>query len=64
MAWLEVLSPIFSAANYATLNFFTVGAVILIGLELGKKNGINTYAPAIVALCSFVACCPTFVILL
>ena len=61
MAWLEVLSPIFSAANYATLNFFTVGAVILIGLELGKKNGINTYAPAIVALCSFVACCPTFV---
>ena len=50
MAWLEVLSPIFSAANYATLNFFTVGAVILIGLELGKKNGINTYAPAIVCL--------------
>lgn len=36
-AWLEVLSPIFNAANYATLNFFTIGAVVLIGLELGKK---------------------------
>lgn len=60
-AWLEVLSPIFNAANYATLNFFTIGAVILIGLELGKKNGINTYAPAIIALCSYVACCPTYI---
>lgn len=58
-AWLEVLSPIFNAANYATLNFFTIGAVILIGLELGKKNGITTYSPAIIALCSYVACCPS-----
>ena len=58
-AWLEVLSPIFNAANYATLNFFTIGAVVLIGLELGKKNGINTFAPAVIALCSYVACCPT-----
>lgn len=60
-AWLEHLTPIFSAANYATLNFFTMGAVILIGLELGKKNGIKTYAPAIIAMCSFVACLPTFI---
>ena len=60
-SWLEVLTPIFTAANYATLNFFTIGAVILIGLELGKKNGINSYAPAIIALCSYVACCPTSV---
>lgn len=60
-AWLENLTPIFSAANYATLNFFTIGAVILIGLELGKKNEMNGYAPAIIALCSYVACCPTYV---
>ncbi len=61
MAWLEVLSPIFTAANYATLNFFTIGAVILIGLELGKANGIKGYSPAIIALSSYVACCSTFV---
>lgn len=61
MAWLEMFSPIFNAANYATLNFFTIGAVILIGLELGIKNGIKGYAPAVIALCSYVACCPTYV---
>ena len=60
-AWLELLSPIFNAANYATLNFFTIGAVILIGLELGIKNGIKSFAPAIIALCSYVACCPTYI---
>ena len=38
-----------------------MGAVILIGLELGKKNGIKTYAPAIIAMCSFVACLPTVI---
>lgn len=59
-AWLEYLTPIFTSANYATLNFFTIAAVILIGLELGKKNGINTYAPAFIALCSYVACIPTY----
>ncbi len=60
-AWLEYLAPIFNAANYATLNFFTMGAVVLIGLELGKKNGIKNYAPAIIAMCSFIACIPTFI---
>ena len=60
-AWLELLSPIFNAANYATLNFFTIGAVILIGLELGIKNEIRGFAPAIIALCSYVACCPTYI---
>ncbi|MCF0148347.1 MAG: PTS sugar transporter subunit IIC [Clostridium sp.] len=60
-SWLAYLDPIFNAANYATLNFFTMGAVVLIGLELGKKNGIKNYAPAIIAMCSFIACIPTFV---
>ena len=60
-AWLEYLTPIFSAANYATLNFFTMGAVVLIGLELGKKNEVNPYMAAIIAMCSFIACLPTFV---
>lgn len=60
-AWLEYLTPIFNAANYATLNFFTMGAVVLIGLELGKKNDVNPYTAAIIAMCSFIACIPTFV---
>ncbi len=61
MAWLEFLQPIFTSANYATLNFFTIGAVVLIGLELGKTNKMKGYAPAFIALCSYVACCPSFI---
>lgn len=58
-SWLQELGPIFSAANYATLNFFTIAAVVLIGLELGKKNGINGFMPGIIALCSYITCCTT-----
>lgn len=58
-AWLEMFTDLFNAANYATLNFFTVAAVVLIGLELGVKNKIKGYMPGIVALCSFVACLST-----
>lgn len=60
-AWLENFTSLFSAANYATLNFFTIGAVVLIGLELGKKNGLTGFAPGIIALCSYVAVCPTMI---
>lgn len=35
---VRILQPIFTSANYATLNFFTIGAVVLIGLELEKTN--------------------------
>lgn len=60
-AWLENFTSLFSAANYATLNFFTIGAVVLIGLELGKKNGLTGFTPGIIALCSYVAVCPTMI---
>lgn len=58
-SWLAELTPIFNAANYATLNFFTIGAVVLIGLELGKKNEMTGFAPGIIALCSYIAVCPS-----
>lgn len=58
-AWLEMFTDLFNAANYATLNFFTVAAVVLIGLELGVKNKIKGFMPGIVAVCSFVACLST-----
>jgi PTS system, lactose/cellobiose family IIC component len=61
MQWLAVLTPWFNAANYATLNFFTVAAVVLIGLELGRSNKMEGYMPGIIALCSFISCLPTFV---
>lgn len=51
----------FNAANYATLNFFTVAAVVLIGLELGRLNKQESFMPGIIALCSFVSCLPSVV---
>ena len=51
----------FNAANYATLNFFTVAAVVLIGLELGRLNKQEGFMPGIIALCSFVSCLPSVV---
>ena len=61
MQWLSVFTDWFAAANYATLNFFTVATVVLIGLEMGKLNKQKGFMPGIIALCSFISCLPTFV---
>lgn len=61
MAWLSMFTDWFSAVNYATLNFFTVAAVVLIGLEMGRENKLKGYFPGIIALCSFIACLSTTV---
>ena len=61
-SWLEMFTDLFNAANYATLNFFTIAAVVLIGLELGVKNGIKGFMTGIVAVCSFVACLSTNIV--
>ncbi len=57
MAWLENLTDMFTAANNATLNFLTIGVVVLIAIELGKQlNHKEIIVPAI-ALSSYVALC-------
>lgn len=61
MQWLSMFTDWFNAANYATLNFFTVAAVVLIGLELGRLNKQEGFMPGIIALCSFVSCLPSVV---
>lgn len=61
MHWLAMFTDWFNAANYATLNFFTVAAVVLIGLELGRLNNQQGFMPGIIALCSFISCLPTVV---
>lgn len=60
-AWLEQLSPMFKAANYATLNFMAIGLVIVIAVELGKSYGKKDMSVPIIALSSFVSLCTTFV---
>ena len=41
MSWLGIFTDLFTACNYATLNFFTIAAVFLIGMELAKQNGMG-----------------------
>jgi PTS system cellobiose-specific IIC component len=60
MAWLENLTGMFTAANYATLNFFTLGAVVLIAIELARQLGHKEIIAPIVAMSSYVSLCDTF----
>lgn len=63
LAWLGNFTDLFNAVNYATLNFFTIAAVVLIGMELAKQSGMGESPDSgIVALCSYVATLSTVVV--
>ena len=54
LSFLAALKPITSALNYATLNFLNIGAVFLIGIELGRINGIKSLFPGLLAVICFI----------
>ncbi|WP_411704280.1 PTS sugar transporter subunit IIC [Edaphovirga cremea] len=58
-SFLATLKPIMTSINYATLSFLTIGAVFLIGIELGKINGSRTLFPGLLAVICFIAVTPT-----
>nr|WP_220185898.1 PTS transporter subunit EIIC [Paenactinomyces guangxiensis] len=70
LAYFEMFSfladyqPIMKSIQYATLNFLTIGAVFLIGIELGRINGHKSLFPGILAMMSFISVIPTTVELL
>ncbi|WP_437611290.1 PTS sugar transporter subunit IIC [Erwinia sp. V71] len=59
LAFLAELKPITTSINYATLSFLNIGAVFLIGIELGKINGIKTLFPGLLAIICFISVTPT-----
>ncbi len=61
LSFLAALKPITSAINYATLNFLNIGAVFLIGIELGRINGIKSLFPGLLAVICFICVSPTTV---
>jgi PTS system cellobiose-specific IIC component len=61
LSFLAALKPITSALNYATLNFLNIGAVFLIGVELGRINGIKSLFPGLLAVICFICVTPTTV---
>ncbi|WP_050637476.1 PTS sugar transporter subunit IIC [Candidatus Stoquefichus sp. SB1] len=60
MSWLESLTGMFTAANYATLNFLTIGTVVLIAIELGKQLKHKEIVVPVIALASYISLCDTF----
>ncbi len=59
LAWLANLKPIATALSYVTLSFLTIYVAFLMGLELGKLNGLEGYFPGIVAVMSYLVVNPT-----
>ena len=59
MAWLEVLKPMFTAANYGTMNFLAITVCISVATELAEGYGFKDKAiPALVVGC-FISLCDT-----
>lgn len=59
MDWLSWFEPMFNAANYATMQFFAIGLVVLISIELGNHYGRNEIIIPAVALACYVTLCST-----
>ncbi|WP_394523409.1 PTS sugar transporter subunit IIC [Lacrimispora sp. JR3] len=57
MSFLGKLNPMFTAANYGTMNFIAIGCVILIAMELGEHYGITDKALPVVALGAYISLC-------
>ncbi len=63
MSWLGNLAPMFSAANYGTMNFIAVGLVILLSMELGETYQVYDRVLPIVTLGSYISLCSTTVLI-
>ena len=63
MSWLGSLSPMFTAANYGTMNFIAIGLVVLLSMELGESYGINDKVLPVVAIGAYISCAPQWLCL-
>lgn len=60
-SWLKNLTPMFSAANYATLSFLAIGLVALIAIEMGKLYDFQDNSLPIIVLACYITLCATTV---
>lgn len=61
MAWLGTFKPLFTAANYGTMNMMAVGIVILLTGEVAAWYGNNDKVLPLIGLAGFVSLCATSV---
>lgn len=62
LSFLSNIEPMFSAANYATMNFLAIGIVILLANELGESYGITDKGLPLVALGAYISLCVTTIV--
>lgn len=58
-SWLAIFKPLFTAANYATMNMLAVGVVILLSSKVAESYGNRDKVVSITALASFISLCGT-----
>ena len=58
-SWLAVFKPLFTAANYATMNMLAIGIVILLSAKVAESYGNHDKVVPITALAAFVSLCGT-----
>ncbi|MTI49311.1 PTS sugar transporter subunit IIC [Sporosalibacterium faouarense] len=63
MGFLENIQPMFTAANYATMNFLAIGIVILLANELGESYGIKDKGLPLIALGAYISLCATTIVI-
>ena len=59
MAWLGALKPLFTAANYGTMNMMAIGIVILLSAQVAESYGNKDKVVSVLALGSYISLCLT-----
>lgn len=59
LSWLGTLKPLFTAANYGTMNMMAIGIVILLSAQVAESYGNKDKVISIIALGSFISLCTT-----
>lgn len=58
LSFLSSLEPAFSALNFACMTAMTLPIVFIIGMKLGKENGVQGYTAGLVALICYISVVP------
>lgn len=59
LSWLGMFKPLFTAANYGTMNMMAIGIVLLLSAKVAESYGNKDKVVSILALASFISLCTT-----
>ena len=59
LAWLGMFKPLFTDANYGTMNMMAIGIVIMLSAKVAESYGNKDKVVSILALSCFISLCVT-----